>query len=856
VLACVLTCASAAAAQRLPDSVIPEHYSLWFAPDLEKETFRGRDTIRAVVHRPTTTITLNAAEIEFGEVKVTAGGRTQIGRVTTDAAAETATFTVAQRLAEGPVTIEIAYTGVLNDKLRGFYISKANGRKYAVTQMEATDARRAFPSFDEPAFKATFDISLTIDRADTAISNGSVVSDTPGPDPDTHTIVYSRTPKMSTYLVAMLVGDFVCRDGAADGTPIRVCATPDKGELTGFALEAASELLTFYNNYFGVKYQFGKLDIIGVPDFAAGAMENAGAIMFRDAALLVDGRRSSVGARRQVAMDLSHEIAHQWFGNLVTMKWWDDIWLNEGFATWMEAKAVAAWRPEWQVDLDEAADTQKAATLDALETSRPVRTPVDTPEEINEVFDAIAYQKTAALLRMVESYVGRESFRKGIASYVAKFAFKNASGEDFWNEIARVTGQPVDRMIRSFVNQPGVPVLTIRDACAADSTAISVSQGRFIIAPDKVPPAQTWTLPACFKTAGSGSARCEVIDRPAHVSKISGCATVFANADAHGYYISDYSPEAVHSLTSRVNALSRVERLSLVGDEWWMARSARHPIDGFLELAAALANDETPAILGAVQARLAFTASNFVSAPQQPQFQRWLRDRFGPTLNALGLPGPLGDADYDQYRRATLMTLLGVTAADIDVQHQARELALRYMTDPAAVAPALAPAALQVAAVSGDRTLYDRYLAMLGTLEARPDDYYTYLNALPWFTDAALTQRTLAYTLTPAVRSQDTGLIVGSMLRLPWSRDAAWAFVKDQWTALTAKLGVFQGIPSIAGALDGLCTREQAADVRAFFAKNRVPAVERGVQQSIEDIETCAAVAARQGPAIATWLSR
>jgi aminopeptidase N len=721
--------------------------------------------------------------------------------------------------------------------------------------MEATDARRAFPSFDEPAFKASFDISLMIDRADTAISNGRIVSDTPGPEPGRHTIVFSRTPKMSTYLVAMIVGDFVCRAGSSDGTPIRICATPDKRELVGFALEASTQLLKFYNNYFGFKYPFGKLDIVGVPDFAAGAMENAGAITVRDRLLLIDAARSSVGARKQVAIYLSHEIAHQWFGDLVTMKWWDDIWLNEGFASWMETKAVAAWRPEWQVDLDEVTDTQTAAALDALETSRPLRASVETPGEINEVFDAIAYQKPAALLRMVEAYVGRESFRKGIASYIAKFAFKNASGEDFWTEMARVTGQPVDRIIKSFVSQPGVPVLTIRNACVGKASEISLSQGRFILTPDTPAPAQTWTLPACFKT-GNGSARCEVIDRPVQLSKVNGCDTLFANADARGYYLSDYPPEAVRSLASHAKALTRVERLSLIGDEWWMARSARHPIDVFLDLASAVADDDTPAILSAIAARLAFTASNFVDRAELPQFQRWVREHFGPSLNVLGLPGRPDDPDYNQYRRATLIALVGVTGSDVEVQRRARELAMSYMSDPATLAPALAPAALQVAAVSGDRALYDQYLARLDMPGAQRDDYYTYLNALPWFTDRALTERTLDYTLSAAVRSQDTGLIIRSMLRLPWSRDAAWAFVKAHWSALTARLGVFQGIPSIVSGLDGLCTSEQAADVRAFFAHNPVEAVERGVRQAIEDIESCATVAARQRPVIATWLSK
>jgi aminopeptidase N len=310
-----LLVSATADAQRLSGTVVPEHYTLWFAPELATETFRGRAAIRVNLLRPATTITIHAAELEFGEVTIAAGGRTQRAAATLQPATETATLVVPQQIAAGPATIEIAYTGILNDKLRGFYISKANGRKYAVTQLEATDARRAFPSFDEPVYKATFDVSLMIDAADNAISNGAPLTDTPGPEPGKHTLTYATTPKMSTYLVAMIVGDFACRSGRADGIPLRICATPDKLPLTGFALDAAAQQISYFNNYFGIRYPFGKLDIIAVPDFAAGAMENAGAITFRERLLLVDEQRASLQLKKQAANVIAHEIAHQWFGS-------------------------------------------------------------------------------------------------------------------------------------------------------------------------------------------------------------------------------------------------------------------------------------------------------------------------------------------------------------------------------------------------------------------------------------------------------------------------------------------------------------------------------------------------------------
>jgi len=850
---------SPAVAQRLSGTVIPEHYTLWFAPDLAKATFRGRETIRVQLKTPASSITLHAAEIEFVEAAIEAAGGSQTARVTLNAKAETATLTVPQQLPAGPATIRIAYNGILNDKLRGFYLSKANGRSYAVTQLEATDGRRAFPSFDEPIYKATFEVSLMIDQGDTAISNGAQVSDTPGPEPRKHTVSFAPTPKMSTYLVAMIVGDFVCRSGAAGGTPIRACSTPDKLGLTGFSLEAAEQQLAFYNNYFGITYPFGKLDIVAVPDFAAGAMENAGAITFRERLLLVDPERASLGVLKRVAGVISHEIAHQWFGNLVTMKWWDDIWLNEGFATWIASKPLAAWRPEWNVELDDAADTQSALGLDALRSTRAIRIDVDTPDEINEVFDGIAYEKTAGVLRMIEGFAGPEAFRKGISSYLTKFSYGNAAGEDFWGELTRVTGRPIDRIMQSYVGQPGTPVFSVESKCTGTSSEITLSQARFVGTPGAgteggAVPGQTWTLPVCFK-ATDGQPRCEVLDRPKQTFTASGCSNVFANADSRGYYFTEYTPAAVRALSASVAGLKPVERISLLGDEWWMVRAGRHDIGVYLDLAGGLANDETAAITEAVGSRLAFTLEYLVTPAQRPRYQAWIRERFGPALTGLGVPGSAADSDERQSRRAELLTLVALAGNETDMQARARGLAERYMANPMSLPGTLAPAVLRVAAASGDAALYDRYIAQLEKVSGQPEEYYRFFGALTSFRDPALVQRTLKFAISPAVRTQDTGTLIAGLLGQPHSRDAAWAFVQAEWPTLTQKLGTFQGIPDIVGALGSFCSTEAAGQVKQFFAKNPVPASERTLQQSIERIETCAALVQRQSPALDAWMA-
>jgi len=855
-VAALCLAASAAYAQRLPAGVTPTHYALWFAPDLEKQTFRGRETIDIQIAAPTRSITLNAAEISFDRVTITAGGRTQDARVALDANAEMATLTVPQTLPAGAASIAIAYTGLLNDKLRGFYISKANNRSYAVTQMEATDARRAFPSFDEPALKATFDVSLMIDADDTAISNGRQTSDSAGPEPRKHTVTFATTPKMSTYLVAMLVGDFVCREGRTGDVPIRVCSTPDKLRLTGFALEAAEQQVAFYNRYFGITYPFGKLDIIGVPDFSAGAMENTGAITFREQYLFADPDRASLKTLKDVAAVTSHEIAHQWFGDLVTMKWWDDIWLNEGFATWMANKPLAEWKPEWRLELDDADETQQALGLDVLRSTRSIRTKAETPDEINELFDAIAYEKTAAVLRMVESYVGREPMRAGITGYLRKYSSGNATGEDFWTEMTRATGKPVDRIMKSFIDEPGAPVLSVTSACSSGTSTITVAQQRFVAASSAAESSpQTWVMPVCFK-AGSGAPRCEVIDRPTQTFKGSSCNDiVFANAASRGYYITDYSPEGLRSLTSAVGSLSPVERSSLLGDEWWMVRSGRHDIDGYLNLAGSLAGDDTAAMVSTLAGRLDYAGELITNASLRDRYQQWIRARFGPVLSTLGLPGNRSDDDQGRSRRASLLRIVGVTGNDRDVQRLARELATRYLNDPATVPPTIAAAVLNVAAVHGDTALYERYLAQVQKLSDEPEAYYRYFNALAWFSEPALIRRTLDFALSSA-RSQDVGTLLAGLMARPAARDTTWTFVKAQWPALTQKLGTFQGIPQIVGATGSFCSLEAADDVRKFFVQNPVRSSARTLQQAVERIETCASMRMRQAEPLAKYLSK
>ena len=520
---------------------------------------------------PTGTITLNAHDLTFQSVKIEAAGKAQAATVSLDKEKEQATFTVPDKLPAGKATLTIEYTGILNGELRGFYLSKTARRNYAVTQFESTDARRAFPSFDEPAFKATYDISLIVDKGDTGISNGPIVSDTPGPGEGKHTLKFLTTPKMSTYLVAFLVGDFQCSSGEQDGVAIRTCSTPDKVALTSYGVDVAKYVLHYYNTYFGIPYPLKKLDLIGLPDFEAGAMENFGAITYRETALLIDPKTASINAKTQVALVIAHEMAHQWFGDLVTMQWWDNIWLNEGFATWMENKPVEAMHPEWKVDQAVASGMDGTLNLDAQPTTRAIRARADTPAEIEQMFDGISYGKASDVLLSVENYVGPETFRKGVHNYLAAHLYGNATAEDFWNAQTATSHKPVDKIMESLIAQAGVPLLTFGQP---QNGKVHVSQKRFYLSPSIQPDAaQKWTLPVCFKTADDKQ-DCQLLAPDTTSLAVPQSALFFANADGKGYYRTSYSPADYAALASHVEtSLSPTERISLIGDEWAQVRA-------------------------------------------------------------------------------------------------------------------------------------------------------------------------------------------------------------------------------------------------------------------------------------------
>ena len=840
-----------AEAQRLPDTVRPEHYSLTLTPDLKAATFAGVETIDVTLKEPATAITLNAIEITLQSVTVTVGGKQQTGTVALDKEKEQATFTFPERLPAGKATLSIVYTGILNNELRGFYLSKTARRNYAVTQFESTDARRAYPSFDEPAFKATYDVSLVVDSGDSAISNSPIETDTPVPGAAKHTIKFATTPKMSTYLVAFLVGDFQCTAGEQDGVAIRVCSTPDKVALTAYGVDVAKYVLHYYNNYFGIPYPLKKLDLIALPDFEAGAMENFGAITYRETALLLDPKTASVGAKREVALVIAHEMAHQWFGDLVTMKWWDNLWLNEGFATWMENKPVAAMHPEWNIDQIVAAGVDGTLNLDAQPTTRPIRAKADTPDEINQMFDGIAYGKAGAVLLMVENYLGEETFRQGVHNYLKAHEYANATAEDFWGAQTATSHKPVDKIMESLVVQPGAPIVTFGEPSGG---SVSVAQKRFFLSPGIEPDAaQKWTLPVCFKAEGDGKS-CDLLTPEGNALKVPANQSFFANAGGKGYYRSTY-PAGVYAklLTSVETELAPAERISLIGDEWAQVRANKATVGDYLNLAAAVKGDRSAAVVdSALNGVTAIFEQVAASDDEKAGSAAWIRKEFSTELARLGAPSE-SDSPNTRELRARLLSVLGVYGKDPGVLAQAHQIADQYLANPGAVDSTLGMTALAIAARNGDAALFDK-LQHVAETSTNPEFQVGALQMLALFEDPALLKRALDYAVSGKVRNQDATIQFAIAMSTDKNRDLAWKYIETNWDKVQAQLTTEMG-GILVRSTGGFCSADAREDVKSFFAAHKVGSSGLALKHAVEHIDGCIELRRLQEPNLKQWLA-
>ncbi len=864
----------------LPNEVRPLNYDLKLAPDLESFTFEGSQTISVEVKRPTKRIELNCVEIEIHSAEVSDNdtGGWQTADVSYDEDRETATLSLQDDLNAGMAEIRMRFSGELNDKLRGFYRSsytdtEGSQRWMATTQFEATDARRAFPCWDEPAAKATFDVTLTVPQTLVVVSNTEPVSTTHNAD-DTTTVRFAQTPVMSTYLLAFIVGDLACvQDRTADGVLMRVWATRGNEEKGRFALETSMALLDYFHDYFGVPYPLSKLDHIAIPDFAAGAMENWGAITYREVALLVDPENSSASTREVVSAIISHEMAHQWFGDLVTMEWWDDLWLNESFASWMGDKAVDYLHPEWEMWTQFLTnDTTSALSLDGLRNSHPIEQAVNDPAEIGQLFDAISYSKGGSILRMLEHYLGADTFREGLRIYIKRHQYANARTRDLWNALAEASGQPVTDIMQTWTAQTGYPTLDASVERGDDGgdngdngIVISLSQSRFLyddILGADAPDDTRWSVPITARTASDAEPVRALMTTEASSLNLTpasyGSADewIKVNPGQSGFYRVKYPDDELERLKTPIRSLTlpAQDRLGLQSDTYALAKAGHIPVTTFLNLAEAYSNETDPSVAGDLSAALNSLSNLLSDEPFFAAYQAFGRGIFKPIGERVGWDARDGEGHRNSLLRSRALAQLGHFEDD-ETLSEARRRFDGYLEDPASLTADLRAAAFTMSAKRGGADLYDAIWELEKTATLQ-EEKMRFLAALCSFEDRSLLQQTLDRSLDEAhVRSQDTIRVMVYVASNRHGRDLAWGFLKDNWDEFDRRYGeggfAIMRLVEIASLFT---TEEKRQEVRDFFDSHPVPSAERTIRQGQERMAINIAWLAQNREDLARWL--
>jgi puromycin-sensitive aminopeptidase len=845
---------------RLPRDIKPKSYRVSLRVDPSNDGFSGKVAISVDVVKPTNQIVLHSLGHTISAITVD-GQAVPVTSAVTDPASETLTITLPAALKAGPASVEIAYSGAYNKQMRGLYESKAKfegkEEKYAFTHLEPTNARRVFPMFDEPDFKAEFSLTVEAPEHLTVLSNMPPESRTTSNG--WQTVTFGKTPTMSTYLFALAVARLVPQSRMVDGTKVTVWTMPQDAGQAGFALDVAENALKRLNKYFGVKYQLPKMDLVAVPDFSAGAMENWGAIFFRDSALLIDRKLSSTKARKRVAETVTHEIVHMWFGDLVTMKWWNDLWLNEAFATWMAYKIVAPWKPEFNEWIEFEQRKREPLSIDALKTTRAISAGVSSTSEIQAQFDPLTYSKGGALLRMIEGYLGETKFRKGIAAYMRRYQYGNTEAADLWRELEKASGVPVVKMAEDWLGKPGYPVVSVKSM--GRGNRLKLSQNRFSASGSSSEPT-AWTIPVVFKYQLKGEKQVRVLRtilKTGHKTiNLPGKGTIawlYPNQDETGFYRVRLEGNLLSALRAKgLPALSALERMGLLNHLWAQAKSGDLPIASFLDTLQSLKADQTRVVLEEVSGYLKAIAENLAASPEDKASAKRMSDALlSPHWKRLGWDAAPSEDDEPRLARAAVLSALGTVAPTPALQSGLKQKLAAYLADPAKIDPAIAAPVLNLNARLGQADFAD-YAAHMARA-VTPEQRDSLLVGLSQFRDPAAAKSLLAMTLTDAIRGQDVWKVYGPLLANTAVQGETWEFVKANWQALKEKLGP-RGSQNVIGATASLQSRRWLSEVGAFFNEpaNNVPSAQRTLNQTLEAIELGVRFKEAQAPVLSQWL--
>jgi puromycin-sensitive aminopeptidase len=826
---------------RLPRHIVPHRYELRLEPDLASATFAGRETIDLTIHQPTSTILMNALDLAISSAVIDGPGTQPLaGAIELDASTQRCRLSFPRSLAPGAWRLHLTFNGTLNDQLRGFYRSTYQDQAgvthtLAATQFEATDARRAFPCWDEPDFKAVFATTLVVDHALTAVSNTRIAAEsvTAGKK----TVRFEDTITMSTYLVAFIVGRIESTSPVFVGqTPLRLWAVPGKQSLTRFGLDVAEASLKFFEDYYGIAYPGDKLDLLAIPDFASGAMENLGAITFRETALLVDERTATHGELERVADVVAHENAHMWFGDLVTMSWWNGLWLNEAFATFMEMLAVDAWKPEWKRWETFAVSRAAAFAVDGLQSTRPIEYPVRAPKDADAMFDVLTYEKGASVLRMLEQHIGPTVFRDGVRDYLKTHAYGNADTKDLWISLGRVARQPVPELMDGLIFQPGFPLVT---AERTPDGALRLKQQRFTYLSSSSSPAAptAWHIPIEMRLSigeRTEHRRLLLTERETTVALPGGVTALFVNAGGQGFYrVRHDGPLLRQLIDAGLDRLAPIERFNLVSDAWATTVAGLMPLADYLRLTAHFKGERDKNVWTVLLDSFSFL-NRIVTPVDRPALEAFVRDRVESAVSDLGWDPRPGESDLVRQLRGELLGALGKLGNDPATQREAAERYRRHRTDPASVDPNILPALVAILAHTGDAARYEEFSTRYKTA-ATPQEERRYLFSLAGFQDPTLLSRTLARTIGGEIRTQDAPFIVSAVLGNVYGRELAWNFVKMNWDRMD-RLFPKQGLRRMCGGIVALATPDLERDVRDFFTSRKIDLGGKTLEQYLEQL--------------------
>uniref|UniRef100_A0A8B9NU40 Aminopeptidase n=1 Tax=Apteryx owenii TaxID=8824 RepID=A0A8B9NU40_APTOW len=765
---------------------------------------------------------------------------------------EKVTLSFPSTLQKGTGTLKIDFVGELNDKMKGFYRSKyttptGDTRYAAVTQFEATDARRAFPCWDEPAIKATFDISLVVPKDRVALSNMNVIDRKPYPDDENLVEVkFARTPIMSTYLVAFVVGeyDFV-ETRSLDGVLVRVYTPVGKAEQGKFALEVAAKTLPFYKDYFNVPYPLPKIDLIAIADFAAGAMENWGLVTYRETALLIDPKNSCSSSRQWVALVVGHELAHQWFGNLVTMEWWTHLWLNEGFASWIEYLCVDHCFPEYDIWTQfVSADYTRAQELDALDNSHPIEVSVGHPAEVDEIFDAISYSKGASVIRMLHDYIGDEDFRKGMNLYLTKFQQKNAATEDLWESLEKASGKPIAAVMNTWTKQMGFPLIYVEAEQQEEDKVLKLVQKKFCASgPYTGEDFPMWMVPISICTSDDPTcAKMQILMDKAELTlvlkDIKPDQWVKLNLGTVGFYRTQYSPDMLESLIPAIKDLSLppVDRLGLQNDLFSLARAGIISTVEVLKVMEAFVNEPNYTVWSDLSCNLGILSTLLSHTDFYEEIQVFVKDVFSPIGERLGWDPKPGEGHLDALLRGLVLGKLGKAGHKATLEEARRRFKDHVEGKHILSADLRSPVYVTILK-HGDSTTLDTMLKLHKQADMQ-EEKNRIERVLGAISQPELIQKVLTFALSEEVRPQDTVSVIGGVAGgSKQGRKAAWKFVRDNWEELYNRYqGGFLISRLIKLTVDGFANDKMAAEVKAFFESHPAPSAERTVQQCCENI--------------------